>query len=188
MVSDVISFPIFASLKQSFSMKKKFNIRPAVEADMPAIHALVHELAVYERAPEAHTATIEDYIRDFHAGIFEAHVAEDTEGSNPDISESNPSRVVGVGGTIVGMIFYYMAYSTWKGRMLYLEDFVVTEKYRQYGVGQILFETFLEIARQKECRLVKWQVLDWNEPAIKFYRKNDAIIEADWYNGKLFLN
>lgn len=152
-------------------MNKKFNIRPAVEADMTAIHALVHELAVYERAPEAHTATVEDYARDFNAGIFEAHVVEDTEA-----------------GTIVGMIFYYMAYSTWKGRMLYLEDFVVTEKYRQYGIGQMLFETFLDIARQKECRLVKWQVLDWNEPAIKFYRKNDAIIEADWYNGKIFLN
>ena len=152
-------------------MNKKFNIRPAVEADMTAIHALVHELAVYERAPEAHTATVEDYVRDFNAGIFEAHVVEDTEA-----------------GTIVGMIFYYMAYSTWKGRMLYLEDFVVTEKYRQYGIGQMLFETFLDIARQKECRLVKWQVLDWNEPAIKFYRKNDAIIEADWYNGKIFLN
>ena len=152
-------------------MNKKFNIRPAVEADMTAIHALVHELAVYERAPEAHTATVEDYARDFNAGIFEAHVVEDTEA-----------------GTIVGMIFYYMAYSTWKGRMLYLEDFVVTEKYRQYGIGQMLFETFLDIAREKECRLVKWQVLDWNEPAIKFYRKNDAIIEADWYNGKIFLN
>jgi GNAT superfamily N-acetyltransferase len=152
-------------------MNNKFNIRPAVVADMTAIHTLVHELAVYERAPEAHTATVEDYVRDFNAGIFEAHVVEDTQE-----------------GIIVGMIFYYMAYSTWKGRMLYLEDFVVTEKYRQYGIGQMLFETFLEIARQKECRLVKWQVLDWNEPAIKFYRKNEAIIEEDWYNGKIFLN
>ena len=157
-------------------MKNNIVIRMATEADMPAIHALVHELAVYERAPEAHTATIEDYLRDFKAGIFESHVAVSTDAS------------LGKQGEIVGMIFYYMAYSTWKGRMLYLEDFVVTENYRQYGVGQMLFETFLEIARQKECRLVKWQVLDWNEPAIKFYRKNEAIIENDWYNGKIFLN
>ena len=157
-------------------MKNNIVIRMATEADMPAIHALVHELAVYERAPEAHTATIEDYLRDFKAGIFESHVAVST-----DVSLEKQ-------GEIVGMIFYYMAYSTWKGRMLYLEDFVVTENYRQYGVGQMLFETFLEIARQKECRLVKWQVLDWNEPAIKFYRKNEAIIENDWYNGKIFLN
>ena len=157
-------------------MKNNIVIRMATEADMPAIHALVHELAVYERAPEAHTATIEDYLRDFKAGIFESHVAVSTDAS------------LEKQGEIVGMIFYYMAYSTWKGRMLYLEDFVVTENYRQYGVGQMLFETFLEIARQKECRLVKWQVLDWNEPAIKFYRKNEAIIENDWYNGKIFLN
>lgn len=157
-------------------MKNNIVIRLASEADMPAIHALVHELAVYERAPEAHTATIEDYLRDFKGGIFESHVAV-------NIDES-----LGKQGEIVGMIFYYMAYSTWKGRMLYLEDFVVTENYRQYGVGQMLFETFLEIAREKECRLVKWQVLDWNEPAIKFYRKNEAIIENDWYNGKIFLN
>ena len=157
-------------------MKNNIVIRMATEADIPAIHALVHELAVYERAPEAHTATIEDYLRDFKAGIFECHVAVSTDAS------------LEKQGEIVGMIFYYMAYSTWKGRMLYLEDFVVTENYRQYGVGQMLFETFLEIARQKECRLVKWQVLDWNEPAIKFYRKNEAIIENDWYNGKIFLN
>ena len=157
-------------------MKNNIVIRMATEADMPAIHALVHELAVYERAPEAHTATVEDYLRDFKAGIFESHVAVSTDAS------------LEKQGEIVGMIFYYMAYSTWKGRMLYLEDFVVTENYRQYGVGQMLFETFLEIARQKECRLVKWQVLDWNEPAIKFYRKNEAIIENDWYNGKIFLN
>lgn len=157
-------------------MKNNIVIRLATEADMSAIHALVHELAVYERAPEAHTATIEDYLRDFKAGIFESHVAV------------NMDESLGKQGEIVGMIFYYMAYSTWKGRMLYLEDFVVTESYRQYGVGQMLFETFLEIAREKECRLVKWQVLDWNEPAIKFYRKNEAIIENEWYNGKIFLS
>ena len=162
--------------KVLFIMKNNIIIRLASESDMPAIHALVHELAVYERAPEAHTATIEDYLRDFKTGIFESHVAVNTDES------------LGKQGEIVGMIFYYMAYSTWKGRMLYLEDFVVTENYRQYGVGQMLFETFLEIAREKECRLVKWQVLDWNEPAIKFYRKNEAIIENEWYNGKIFLN
>lgn len=152
-------------------MKKNIIIRAADVNDMPAIHALVHELAVFERAPEAHTATIEDYVRDFNERIFESHVAVDTDTN-----------------TIVGMIFYYMSYSTWKGRMLYLEDFVVTESYRQYGVGQMLFDTFLKVAQAKECRLVKWQVLDWNEPAIKFYQKNKAIIETEWYNGKIFLN
>lgn len=144
------------------------KIRPALLTDMSAIHALVHELAVYERAPEAHITTIEDFESDFNAGVFEALVAEDK-------------------GVVVGMALYNLAYSTWKGRMLYLEDFVVTEAYRQFGVGQLLFDAFLHEAREKKCRLVKWQVLDWNTPAIKFYEKNNAIIETEWYNGKIFL-
>ena len=149
---------------------KNIEIRPATIDDMPAVHALVRELAIYENAPEQHTATIEEYKRDFEAGIFESHVAVDTEGER-----------------IVGMIFYYMSYSTWRGRMLYLEDFVVTEPYRQYGVGQMLFDTFLDVARKKDCFLTKWQVLDWNTPAVNFYRKNEAIIEKEWWNGKIFL-
>ncbi len=146
------------------------NIRPVTLADMPAIHALVHELAIYERAPEAHTATIQDYENDYNAGIFDAKVAENTE------------------GVIVGMVLYHLAYSTWKGRMMYLEDFVVTESYRQFGVGQILFDAFLQAAKEQDCRLVKWQVLDWNTPAIRFYEKNKAIIETEWHNGKIFLS
>jgi GNAT superfamily N-acetyltransferase len=152
---------------------KNIQIRPATIDDMPAIHALVRELAVYEKEPEAHTATIEEYKRDFEAGIFEAQMALDMDNTE--------------GSQIVGMIFYYMAYSTWRGRMLYLEDFVVTEKYRQFGVGQKLFETFLDIARQKDCYLTKWQVLDWNTPAVKFYEKNQSVIEKEWWNAKIFL-
>jgi GNAT superfamily N-acetyltransferase len=151
-------------------MRDNISIRPATEVDMPAIHDLVHELAVYEKAPEAHTANLEDYLRDFKAGVFEAYVAIDTTNEK-----------------VVGMIFYYMAYSTWKGKMLYLEDFVVTETYRKYGIGQMLFDTFLEVARQKECILTKWQVLDWNEPAVKFYEKNKATIETEWWNAKIFI-
>jgi GNAT superfamily N-acetyltransferase len=151
-------------------MGKNIIVRPATLEDIPAVHGLVYELAVYEKAPEAHTATIEDYLEDFKNGVFESQVAVDTEG-----------------GKVIGMILYYMAYSTWKGKMLYLEDFVVTETYRQYGVGQLLFDKYLEVGREKKCRLVKWQVLDWNEPALRFYHKNKAIIEQEWYNGKIFL-
>ena len=78
-------------------------------------------------------------------------------------------------------------FSTWRGRMLYLEDFVVTESYRKYGVGQKLYDTFLEVARQKDCFLTKWQVLDWNTPAVNFYEKNKATIEKEWWNAKVFL-
>lgn len=141
-------------------------IRPATEDDLPAIHALVYELAVYEKEPEAVETTPAEYLEDFRNGLFEATVAE-------------------VDGQVVGMTLYYMAYSTWRGKMLYLDDFVVNEAYRQHGIGQLLFDAFVEEGRERGCRLVKWQVLDWNEPALKFYRKNNAIIETNWWNGKI---
>jgi GNAT superfamily N-acetyltransferase len=144
------------------------NIRQAIKSDIADIFSLVKELAVYEKAPEAVITSVEIYEKDFEAGIFEAIVAEKE-------------------GEIVGMALYYMAYSTWRGRMLYLEDFVVRDAFRRYGAGQLLFDTFLGIAKQKGATLVKWQVLDWNEPAIKFYEKNNAIIETEWWNGKIFL-
>ncbi|MCB9301482.1 MAG: GNAT family N-acetyltransferase [Lewinellaceae bacterium] len=142
-------------------------IRLGTKEDLPDVHKLVYELAVYEKAPEELVATVEDYHRDFEAGIFETLVAE-------------------AGGDIIGMALYYMTYSTWKGRMLYLEDFVVQEPHRRRGIGRQLFEAFLNRAREKECRLAKWQVLDWNEPALDFYRKFDAAIETNWWNGKIF--
>ncbi len=151
-------------------MPKNIKIREATFADLPAVHALVNELAVFEKSPESHTASIADYEADFSNKVFESHVAVDSDNQ-----------------TVVGMILYYMAYSTWRGKMLYLEDFVVTEQYRQFGVGQMLFDTFLQVARDKKCVLTKWQVLDWNTPAINFYKKNKAIIEDEWYNGKIFL-
>lgn len=144
------------------------HIRLATEKDLPAIHALVRELAIYEKAEEEFTASLEDYLRDFRAGIFEALVAE-------------------VEGEVVGMALYYMTYSTWKGRMLYLEDFIVKEQMRAQGIGRELFSAFLAKAKEKDCRLVKWQVLDWNEPAIHFYKKFQTTFENNWLNGKIFL-
>lgn len=141
-------------------------IRPAAEADLPAIHALVYELAVYEKEPEAVETTPAEYLQDFRKGLFEAIVAE-------------------VDGQVVGMTLYYMAYSTWRGKMLYLDDFVINEAFRRHGIGQMLFDAFVEEGRRRGCRLVKWQVLDWNEPALHFYRKNNAIIETNWWNGKI---
>ncbi len=78
-----------------------------------------------------------------------------------------------------------MTFSTWKGKMLYLEDFVVKEAFRKKGVGQVLWNKYIDIAKEKDCALVKWQVLDWNEPAVKFYEKNGATIEKEWWNGKI---
>jgi GNAT superfamily N-acetyltransferase len=159
----------------------KIEIRPATIADMPAVHALVRELAVYENAPEQHTATIATYEKDFAAGIFDVQLAVDVDYFP---KKNNPTEG---SEKIVGMIFYHFAYSTWRGRMMYLEDFVVTESYRQYGVGQLLFDRFLAISEEKGCVMTKWQVLDWNTPAVKFYEKNKATIEKEWWNAKIFL-
>ncbi len=146
------------------------TIRKATLADIPAIHELVRELAIYEQAEDAFTATLEDYSRDFEAGLFEVLLA--------DIADAG----------VIGMAFYYMTYSTWKGRMLWLEDFVVKEAHRRSGAGQLLFDAYVAEARQRGCRLVKWQVLDWNQPALNFYHRQQAIIETNWWSGKIFLN
>ncbi len=144
------------------------TIRPAVKSDLKVIYQFVQQLAIYEREPEAVTATLSDYERDFDANIFEVLVAEMDE-------------------KVVGMALYFMAYSTWKGRMIYLEDFIVEEAYRKEGIGLLLFEELKKVAKEKQAVLLKWQVLDWNEPALNFYRKHNAIIESEWLNGKLFL-
>lgn len=143
-------------------------IRTGDKTDLPAIYDLVKELAIYEKEPEAVTATLEDYYNDFEEGIFKTLVAE-------------------VKGEIVGMMLYYVVYSTWKGKMVYLEDFVINEQYRRHGIGQLLYDRLLIESKKMKARLVKWQVLDWNEPAINFYKKNNAIIESEWYNVKKFI-
>lgn len=147
-----------------------FHLRKMTAADLPAVHSLVRELAIYEKAPENHTATVADYERDLAAAWFAGQVAVD------DASQE-----------VLGMIFFYESYSTWRGRMLYLEDFVVRESERGRGIGAVLFEAFLEEARQRQCVLAKWQVLDWNEPAINFYKKYDALLDGEWLNGRIFL-
>jgi GNAT superfamily N-acetyltransferase len=146
-------------------MPPKIEIRAAQLKDVPDMHALMYELAVYENAPEAVATTVEEYETDFSNGLFEGFVAE-------------------VDGKIVGMTLYFMAYSSWKGKMLYLDDFVITEDYRRFGIGQMLYDIFLAEAQKRCCRLAKWQVLDWNDPAIRFYEKNNAEIEKGWWNVK----
>lgn len=143
------------------------TIRAATEADLAAIWSLVYELATYEKAPECVTATLDDYRKDFKEGVFDAIVATQEE------------------DTIVGMALFYTAYSTWRGRYLYLEDFIVTESKRGAGLGKLLFEEVLAVANRQGARLLKWQVLDWNTPALRFYAKYDAIIEKEWWNGKI---
>ncbi len=145
----------------------EISIRKATTKDLPAIHQLVRELAIYEEAETEFIATLKDYEKDFDDAVFSSFVAENE-------------------GKIIGMTIYYMTYSTWKGKMLYLEDFVVNEAFRKKGIGQMLFDAFLKEAQHLGARLVKWQVLDWNKPAIRFYEKNGATIEKEWWNGKIY--
>lgn len=150
-------------------MNNDILIRKGNVDDLKSVHELVGELAAYEKEPDAFTATLDEYKQDFMEGLFECIVAETKEGE------------------IVGMTLQYLTYSTWKGRMLYLEDFVVKESWRKHGIGQKLFDALFIRAEELKCRLVKWQVLDWNEPALSFYKKNEAIVETNWWNVKKFI-
>lgn len=143
-------------------------IRDAKVTDMPAVYSLVCELAVFEEAPDSVLTTVEEYVRDFRNGGFRCLVAD-------------------LAGSVVGIALYFQAYSTWKGRILYLDDLVVTKPCRGRGVGQALFDAFLVVAEREGCRLVKWQVLDWNEAAVRFYERNKALIERNWWNVKMVL-
>jgi len=143
-------------------------IRKGTKADLPDVHALVVELAIYEKEPNAVIATLDDYQKDFEAGIFQTLIAEK-------------------GGKTLGMMLYFMTYSTWKGKMMYLDDFVVKESSRGMGIGQLLYDQFIVESKKAGAKLVKWQVLNWNKPAISFYKKNETIIEDEWYNVKKFI-
>jgi GNAT superfamily N-acetyltransferase len=143
------------------------NIRKAEPADMAAIHGLVKELAEYEKGLHNVTTTPQSYVTDFRENVFDAFVAEKE-------------------GEIVGMALYFMAFSTWRGRMLYLEDFIVKEPERGSGIGALLFEAFITEAKRQQVALVKWQVLRWNEPALNFYRKYDFVLDDEWVDGKIY--
>lgn len=144
-------------------------IRPAAESDLNAIHQLIIELAEYEKEPNEVDTTV-------------STLAENAFGSNPLIhilvAENNAK--------IIGFALYYFAYSTWKGKSLYLEDFVVNAEYRRQGIGEKLFECVIEQAKSNNCQRMDWQVLDWNTPAINFYKKYDAKLESGWLNGRFY--
>ncbi len=147
-------------------MLEDIQIRFAEEADLQAIRELVVELAIFEKEPDAVKATLTDYKQAFSSGLITMLVAE-------------------LEGKIIGMTLYYDTFSTWRGKMLYLEDFVVKEQYRSRGIGDLLFDATLADAKARGCKLMKWQVLDWNTGAQKFYERKKAIIEKEWWNGKI---
>ena len=144
------------------------TLRRGQESDLPRVLALIQELAEFEREPDAVTNTLDMMRHDGFgpAPIFGFFVLES-------------------GDDLIGLALFYTAYSTWKGRMLYLEDLVVTEAARRGGYGRQLFDAVVAEARRTGAQRMKWQVLDWNEPAIAFYKKLGASIEGEWLNGNL---
>ena len=144
------------------------KIRLAEKQDCPRLMELIHELALFERAPEEVTVTLQEFEEaGFNSKpVWKAFVAESD-------------------GQIIGMALYYIRYSTWKGKRLFLEDLIVTEEYRGKGIGKSLFDRIVVEAKELGFNGMMWQVLDWNEPALNFYKKYEAAIDAEWLNASL---
>jgi GNAT superfamily N-acetyltransferase len=146
------------------------TIRKATQQDCPAILDLVKELAIYEKAPNEVT-------------VLPQHFIESGFGENPVWW----AYVAEINNSIVGFALYYIRFSTWKGQRMYLEDFYVTQQHRGKQIGKLLFETLLDEAQQKQLNAICWQVLDWNEPAINFYKKYNTSFDGEWLNGVLLV-
>ncbi len=146
---------------------QEFIIRKAIQQDIAAIYNMVHELAVFEKEPEALKIAIKDYEEAFSEKLIDSIVAERH-------------------GKIIGITVFYMTFSTWRGKCLYLEDFYVKPEFRKMGIGQKLFDAYITEAQTKGARQAKWQVLDWNDVGLNFYIRNNAVIEKNWWNGKLY--
>jgi len=146
----------------------KIHIRQGKKTDLPDVLNLIKELADYENAAKEVTITLED-------------LEKDGFGNRPYywflVAEND--------NQIVGLSFYWIRYSSWKGKFLFLEDFVIKQKYRGIGIGSKLFEKTIKICQDLELNGMCWQVLDWNTPAIDFYKKYNSDISSNWLNGRL---
>lgn len=139
-----------------------YTIRVACEDDFEAVLELIMELAIFENAPEKVLNTVEQMKKE--QDLFECFVVET------------------VGQEIIGMALYYFVYYTWVGKSLYLDDLYVKKAYRGHGVGSELLRKLFEVAQKTNCNRVRWQVLNWNKPAIALYEKCGADIDNEWSN------
>lgn len=143
-------------------------IRRGTEFDISEALGLVKELAAYEKAPDEVEVSVEE-MKNWGFGknkVFDFFVAEEN-------------------GIIIGIALYYYKYSTWKGKCMFLEDIIVTESQRGKGIGKLLFDEIVKVAKAEKVRRLEWQVLEWNEPAINFYKKYNALLDDEWINCKL---
>ena len=143
------------------------QIRKARIGDETDIYELIKELAVYENSPDSVTNTIPELKKHlFEEKICDALIAEDNN-------------------KVVGFTLFYISYSTWKGKCLYLEDFYVKKNYRKHGIGSLLFNGTIEIAKSIKAQRMDWQVLEWNDIAINFYKKHNTQLDSGWINGRI---
>lgn len=138
------------------------TIRQATEDDYPSILSLIKELAEFENASEQVTNSIE--LMKKEKDYFLCYVAENGENE------------------IVGMALFYFVYYSWVGKSLYLDDIFVKENFRKHKIGTALLKKVFEIAKKENCKRVRWQVLDWNQPAIEMYKNSGAVIDNEWLN------
>jgi GNAT superfamily N-acetyltransferase len=146
------------------------TIRKAVKEDCPRLLELIQELATYEKAPNDVTVTLDHFIE----SGFGKHPVWWTFVAEAD-------------NEVVGFALYYIRYSTWKGQAMYLEDIIVTNEMRGKGIGKLLFDRLIEEAKEKKFNRIIWQVLDWNEPAINFYKKYNAEFDDSWINCSMYV-
>ena len=146
----------------------KITIRKGEKKDIPQALELVRELAVYERAPNEVITNVAQMEQDGFGekSVYRFLVAEVEE-------------------KIIGMALYYTAYSTWKGKYIYLDDLIVTEKLRRSGAGKLLFDALLREAKLEGANQLRWHVLEWNEPAINFYKKYNVTLDPEWITGRM---
>jgi GNAT superfamily N-acetyltransferase len=146
----------------------KISVRKANKKDIPQILSLIRELAHYEKAPQEVKVTAKELERDGFGKkkVYECFVAEE-------------------GNKVKGIALYYVKYSTWKGKCIYLDDIIVTESMRGKGIGKLLFDEVIKVSKKMKVRKLEWQVLNWNEPAINFYKKYSTVFDDEWINCKL---
>lgn len=150
---------IFENIKHTM----QFTVRKANKKDMPAVLELIKQLAEFEKEPDAVEITLKD-------------LENDGFGENPAFF----CYVAEVNSKVEGIALGFHRYSTWKGKIIHLEDLIVNQNLRGTGIGSALLDAFIKHAHKLGVKRINWEVLDWNEPAIKFYESKGANVMRDW--------